>query len=112
MKERRESPRYEMVLRIRYETQEAFQDAVIHNLSTGGLYLATQTPFNVGHEFQIEVGLPGKDEWIKGTCTVVWVNEIDTLSYPKGMGVMFLEMPPKYKEYVQKYSEGVGVEKN
>jgi uncharacterized protein (TIGR02266 family) len=102
MKERRETPRYEVVLKVRYETEEAFQDAVIHNLSPGGLYLTTQAPFDVGYEFQIEIELPEKDEWIKGTCRVVWVNEIDTESYPKGMGVTFLEMPSKFKELLEK----------
>ena len=101
MTERRVAPRYEVVLKVRYETDKAFQEAVIHNLSSGGLYLATQTPFDVGAEFHIEIELPEHNGWIKGLCKVVWVNEIETAEYPKGMGIAFLETPSGYKELVK-----------
>ncbi|MBW2319126.1 MAG: hypothetical protein BBJ60_12120 [Desulfobacterales bacterium S7086C20] len=105
MKEHRESPRYEVVLKVRYETEKALRDAVIHNLSSGGLYLTTQNPLAVGYEFDLEIELPSKAEWIKGKCSVVWVNEIDTKDYPRGMGVAFLEMPQKYWELIDGYSD-------
>ncbi len=101
MKEQREAPRYEVVLKVRYETDEAFQNAVIHNLSSGGVYLATATPFDVGGTFQMEIELPERNKWIKASCRVVWVNEIDTAQFPKGMGVMFLETPPGYEDLVK-----------
>jgi uncharacterized protein (TIGR02266 family) len=106
MTERRVDQRFEIVLKVRYETDKAFKEAVIHNLSSGGLYLATQTPFDVGSEFQIEIELPERSEWVKGLCKVVWVNEIDTEQYPKGMGVAFLEEPSGYKELVKECAEG------
>lgn len=102
MDERRETARYEVVLKVRYETDKAFQDAAIHNLSSGGLYLATQTPFRVGSEFELEIELPERGEWIRGRCKVVWVNEIDTEQYPKGMGVAFLQRPAGYAELLEK----------
>ena len=105
MKEHRVAPRYEVVLKIRYETDKEFQGAVIKNLSAGGLYLATEAPFDVGHEFQIEIELPESDDQIKGSCKVVWVNEITTKQYPKGMGVAFLEKPPRYKQLVEEYEK-------
>ena len=107
MTERRVAPRYEVVLKVRYETDKAFQEAVIHNLSSGGLYLATQTPFDVGSEFQIEIELPERNGWIKGRCKVVWVNEIETDQYPKGMGVAFLETPSGYNDLVKECMQGL-----
>jgi uncharacterized protein (TIGR02266 family) len=104
MKERREAPRYQVVLKVRYETEAALRNAAIHNLSSGGLYLTTPDPLSVGYEFDLEIELP-EEEWIVGKCKVVWVNEIDTKDYPKGMGVAFLEMPPKYKALIDQYSE-------
>jgi uncharacterized protein (TIGR02266 family) len=101
MKERRGTARYEVVLKVRYEDEKDFQSAVIHNLSSGGVYLATPDPFAVGSEFELEVELE-TGEWIRGRCKVVWVNEIDTESYPKGMGVAFLETPPQYKELLER----------
>jgi uncharacterized protein (TIGR02266 family) len=112
MTERRRSPRYEVVLKLRYETEEAFGDTVIRSLSSGGLYLSTQTPFNVGSEFAVVVDLPQKEEWIKGTCEVVWVNEIDTENYPKGMGVRFIQMAPEYRSRLEAYLADMNVGKN
>jgi uncharacterized protein (TIGR02266 family) len=112
MTERRRSPRYEVVLKLRYETEEAFGDTVIRSLSSSGLYLSTQTPFNVGSEFAIVVDLPQKEAWIKGTCEVVWVNEIDTENYPKGMGVRFIQMAPEYRSRLEAYLADMNVGKN
>lgn len=102
MDERRGTPRYEVVLKVRYESEQEFQDAVIHNLSSGGVYLATPNPFEIGSEFQLDIELPQTVEWISGRCKVVWINEIDTEQYPRGMGVAFLETPPKYKELLDR----------
>jgi len=121
MKERRRSPRYEVVLKVRFETKKAFQDAIVHSLSSDGLYLVTEDPFDVGRRFRIEIDLPKKRQWIKGTCEVVWVNLIETKAYPKwiyeaeilkdvapqqlnkGMGVRFVQLSPKYRKRVDDY---------
>ena len=121
MKERRRSPRYEVVLKVRFETKKAFQDAIVHSLSSDGLYLVTEDPFDVGRRFRIEIALPKKRQWIKGTCEVVWVNLIETKAYPKwiyeaeilkdvapqqlnkGMGVRFVQLSPKYRKRVDDY---------
>jgi len=126
MKERRRSPRYEVVLKVRFETKKAFQDAIVHSLSSDGLYLVTEDPFDVGRKFRIEIDLPKKKEWIKGTCKVVWVNLIETKAYPKwiyeaqilkdvapqqlnkGMGVKFVQLSPKYRKRVDEYLGGIG----
>jgi len=121
MKERRTSPRYKVVLTVRFETKKAFQDAIVHSLSSDGLYLVTDEPFDVGRRFRIEIDLPRKKQWIKGTCEVVWVNLIETQAYPKwiyeaeilrdvapqqlnkGMGVKFVQLPPKYRKRIDEY---------
>jgi Tfp pilus assembly protein PilZ len=126
MKERRTSPRYEVALKVRFKTKKAFQDAVVHSMSSGGLFLATDTPFNLGHRFTIEIDLPKKKEWIKGTCEVVWVSQIKTKEYPKwiyeanilkgiapqqlhqGMGVKFVEILPKYRKRLEEYLGAIG----
>jgi uncharacterized protein (TIGR02266 family) len=102
MDERRGTPRYEVVLKVRYESEQEFQDAVIHNLSSGGVYLSTPNPFPIGSEFLLNIELPDTDEWISGKCKVVWINEIDTEQYPRGMGVAFLETPPQYNALLKR----------
>jgi uncharacterized protein (TIGR02266 family) len=106
MDERRGTPRYEVVLKVRYESEKDFQDAVIHNLSSGGVYLATPNPFEIGSEFQLDIELPDTKEWLRGRCKVVWVNEFDTRQYPRGMGVAFLETPPQYQALLNRTIAG------
>lgn len=103
MKDIRRDTRYELLLKVRYETKEAFGDAVIRNLSPGGLYLGTQTPFEVGARFQIEIDLAEDEDWLLAMCEVVWVNHVDTNSYPKGMGVKFLDMEPRFRSRLENY---------
>ena len=106
MRERRGNSRYEVILKARYETKEEFQNAVLNSISPGGLYLAMETPFDVGHQFAIEIDLPQEEGWIKGICEVVWVNQIEAENYPKGMGVKFLEMGDQYRERLEEYIDG------
>jgi uncharacterized protein (TIGR02266 family) len=74
---------------------EDFHDALIHNISQAGVYLATDAPFDVGYQFALEIDLPNDKGQIKGKCEVIWVNEIEAEDYPKGMGVQLFELEPK-----------------
>jgi Tfp pilus assembly protein PilZ len=109
----------DQVLKIRFQSKKAFQDAIAHNLDSSGLYLSTKASFEAGHKFQIEIDLPKDKKWIKGMCEVVWVNQKETKDYPKwiyeaqilrdiaphqlyqGMRIRFVEMPSKYRKRIQ-----------
>ncbi len=108
MQERRRSPRLDVVLKVRFEKKEDLQEALIHNISQMGVYLATDTPFDVGNQFLIEIELPGEKGQIKGKCEVVWVNQIEVKDYPKGMGVQFIELNPEYQELLEEYLAELG----
>jgi uncharacterized protein (TIGR02266 family) len=103
MPEQRRSPRFDVVLKVRYETREDFQEALLHSLSQVGLYLATDAPFDVGYQFGIEIILPESRGTIEGKCRVVWVNQIEVKHYPKGMGVEFIEMDTESKSRLEEY---------
>ena len=108
MDDRRRSPRMDVVLKVRFQSKEDFQEALIHNISQVGVYLATDTPFNVGYQFFIEIDLPGEKGTIKGECEVMWVNEIEVKDYPKGMGVQFLDLKSKDQALLEKYLSELG----
>ena len=103
MDDRRRSPRLDVVLKVRFETREDFEDALIHNISQTGVYLATDAPFDVGYQFTIEINLPNDKGQINGKCEVIWVNEIEAENYPKGMGVQLVELEPKNRELLEDY---------
>ena len=103
MKDRRKGPRFDVVLQAYYETKEDFRDALIHSISEVGVYLTTDVPFDVGYRFLIEIYLPADAGRIRGKCEVVWVNQIETEDYPKGMGVKFIELESQEREILEKY---------
>ena len=103
MDDRRRSPRLDVVLKVRFETREDFQDALIHNISQTGVYLAMDAPFDVGYQFTIEINLPNGKGQINGKCEVIWVNEIEAENYPKGMGVQLVELEPQDRELLEEY---------
>ena len=103
MEDRRKNPRMDVVLKVRFQSKEDFQEALIRNISMVGVYLASDRPFDVGYQFYIEVDLPGEKGTIKGGCEVVWVNEIEVEDYPKGMGVQFIDLAPKDQQLLEQY---------
>jgi len=108
MDDRRSTPRLDVILKVRFATKEDFQEALIHNISQMGVYLATDTPFDVGYKFLIEIDLPNDKGQIKGKCEVVWVNQVEAKDYPKGMGVQFVELGSKDKGLLEEYLKELG----
>jgi hypothetical protein len=125
MKERRKSPRHLGALKARFETRKGLEHGDVRSLSSGGFYLATETLLKVGHQFAVEIALQQKKKQIKGTCEVAWVNNIETKDYPKwlyeakilqgmsphqlfkGMGVKFVDIPPKHRKRLEEYMSAV-----
>ena len=105
MKERRKGPRFDVVLKAHYATKEDFRSALIYSISQVGVYLAMDAPFDVGYEFLIEINLPEKEGRIRGKCEVVWVNQIETEDYPRGMGVKFIDLSEKNRQILDNYLE-------
>jgi len=108
MEDRRQSPRLDVILKVRFERKEDFQEALIHNISQVGVYLATDRPFDVGYHFLIEIDLPNDKGQIKGKCEVVWVNQVEAKDYPKGMGVQFIELKSKDRQRLTEYLGELG----
>ena len=108
MEDRRRSPRLDVVLKVRFQSKEDFQEALIRNISLVGVYLATDTPFDVGYQFEIEIDLPDEKGTIKGGCEVVWVNEVEVEDYPRGMGVQFIDLTPEDHELLEEYLDELG----
>jgi uncharacterized protein (TIGR02266 family) len=79
-------------LKARYRSKEDFQEALLWSISEVGVFLATNSPFDVEYRFLLDTHLPQKKGVIRGKCQVVWVNQIETEDYPKGMGVKFLDL--------------------
>lgn len=69
--------------------------ACAYNLSTGGIFIATETPPAVSSHVCITIELPTTDEPIYCEGIIAWINYHDKPAYPEipaGYGVQFLSL--------------------
>lgn len=65
------------------------------NLSTGGLFLATQSPLPVGSPLALEFQLPDSMQPIYCQARVAWINQAEQWVHPLlpvGMGLQFIDL--------------------
>ena len=94
---------------LRYQDKKAFVEAFTGNVSSGGLFIATDNPLEQGQHFVLQLQLPGAPEPIQIKCEVVWASTkregIDQQT-AVGMGVKFLEMTKKDHQVLQFHLKG------
>ncbi len=96
--EERGTPRFNTQLRVYYCTSshDLLNDYSI-DLSTGGLFLATEHILPPGTELSMEFRLPTSKGSIRCKARVAWVNyphQRKKAAFPNGMGVQFLDLTP------------------
>jgi uncharacterized protein (TIGR02266 family) len=94
--EDRGAKRFGARLRVHYgiSSHELLCDYSI-DLSTGGLFLATDQPLPPDTPLRMEFILPTSEKAIRCNARVAWVNDagqIKKSTLPKGMGVQFLDL--------------------
>ena len=58
-RERRQFPRYEVLLRVDYPDREDLSHDCTGNISCGGAYISTREPFEVGDSLELDLSFPG-----------------------------------------------------
>src|SRR5579859_6394159 len=93
-------------LNVRYKsaTVDEFIDNHSHDVSKGGIFIKTATPFPPGTLLKFEIRLSGDQAVIAGVGRVVWKRETaqagaDT---PAGMGVKFIKLDDASKGVIDK----------
>jgi uncharacterized protein (TIGR02266 family) len=102
--ERRTEERVET--NVRAEFQEEYW-AYTKNLSKGGAFIVTSTPFDLGDKMLLKLHLPDGGEELQVDCKVVWTNQYgrETQDLRRGMGVKFLKLQPEAQMRIQAYIE-------
>lgn len=74
------------------------------NVSAGGIFLITQSPFAPGTIMRISFGLPGEDDQIQTVGEVVWSrSEKSGRTRQPGMGVQFTEIREVDRERIRRF---------
>lgn len=69
-----------------------------HNVSIGGMFIATDLPLDGGEPLSIEMALRGRRCQMGGL--VVWTRVARGLDQPRGMGVRLVDPPSVYPDFI------------
>src|SRR5271165_3665023 len=83
-----------MTVRYKSATVDEFIDNHSHDVSKGGIFIKTPSPFPPGTLLKFEIRIAGDKAVIAGVGRVVWKREAGQASgeNPAGMGVKFIKL--------------------
>jgi uncharacterized protein (TIGR02266 family) len=82
------------------------------DMSSGGLFLKTETSFSVNDKVLLSFTLPDADKVINCSAKVAWVNSQDEPKkpdLPPGVGLQFLDLSTEYLMSIQSLLKHDGV---
>jgi len=103
---RREHPRVEARIRVKFESKEALVEEFVNNISHGGIFIQTDKPRKVGEKFSIILVHPdtSQEMILHGEVVRVVVSEEANLQGVKpGMGIKFLKMDSYLQGEIEKF---------
>jgi len=91
-------------LNVRYKsaTVDEFIENHAHDVSRGGIYIKTATPFPQGTLLKFEIRLASDQTVITGVGRVVWKREAADGEQPAGMGVKFIKVDDSSKVVIDR----------
>jgi uncharacterized protein (TIGR02266 family) len=91
-------------LQLRYPDESTFVQRFAPNVTRGGIFLASRTPFPVDTVIAFEVSLMQGPPLLAGTGKVAWVREFNPQEPQRahGMGVQFLNVVPGSRAMVDR----------
>ena len=99
----RTSERALVHMEVAYKESGPFIKSYIMNVNGGGLFIKTATPLPLDSKVTLSLTLPGDTEVMALEGIVVWTNpKGGKNSFPKGMGVKFLNIKDEHAEKINK----------
>ncbi len=82
-----------MTVRYKSATVDEFIENHSHDISKGGIFIKTRSPFPAGTLLKFEVRIAEDQKLMQGVGRVVWRREADRAeeSFPAGMGIKFIK---------------------
>ncbi len=91
VEEKRKHPRIELILKVEYESAEDFLADYASNASGGGIFIATNKPFNIGETVAFSISFPRLLSPISCRGVVRWQRKPEQAAEekPAGIGIEF-----------------------
>ena len=101
----RAEPRVQDTLALQYEDDQAFVQAFTGDINSGGLFIKTDKPREVGERFTLDLQLPQIPDPLRILCEVTWAKKsaAEGDDRPVGMGVVFLDMSSEDNRILKEY---------
>ncbi len=102
--ESRGNARVALGVRVDLRSENTFFTGFSENISEGGLFIATEAPYHVGEELDVELSMMGDGIPLKQRVVVRWVRPTEAAGgLPAGMGVQFLTLTDEDREMLQQF---------
>ena len=99
----RTNERASVHMEVAYKESGSFIKSYIMNVNGGGLFIKTATPLPLDSKVTLSLTLPGDTEVMALEGIVVWTNPRGGKnSFPRGMGVKFLNIKSEHGEKINK----------
>ncbi len=104
--DRRKSKRAVTKIEILFKELASFIKVYMLDVSNGGVFIKTDTPLPLDTPVFLRLKLPGDDEYLEIQGRVVWNNPTRRKnSFPRGMGIQFIEMSDQHAERIKSFVE-------
>jgi uncharacterized protein (TIGR02266 family) len=104
----RESVRVPLDINVNFESRGDVRECMMKNLSTGGIFVATESPLPIGTPFNVRIRIERTGEEVELPGEVVSVGVSANLAEEKhGMGIRFVHLTEDQIQLVTEFSEYV-----
>jgi type IV pilus assembly protein PilZ len=99
----RSDSRCEKNLTVTYKSFNTFINEYTKNVSQGGMYIKTQTPFEIGSAIELFLHIPEINDPIRISAEVVHANPSEDNEKDTGIGVKFIEVEESSRQLLITY---------
>jgi len=104
----RAAERFDLEVKVDLESDHNFYTGLTQNISSGGLFIATNALRKIGDRITLKFSLPGSAETLAVETEVRWIRENSALHKVEGatgMGVRLVNLSPAAAATIQKFVE-------
>ncbi|WP_408889335.1 TIGR02266 family protein [Myxococcus faecalis] len=101
--ERRQDDRIHADVKVSMQNTGIFTDHRIINLSSGGLFIATDKPLRLGTLVELTLRFDDPSRVMTLRSSVIWENSLDDGKNPRGYGLRLSSLRKEEREFIQQF---------
>ena len=103
--EKRKDPRFDVQIKVDYESKDIFESNYMMNISRGGVFIRTDNPLPMHSSLTLRFTFPDSSVAIETAGEVVWTYDMKkgSVTVSPGMGIRFTAFPEELRTYLEGY---------